>query len=216
MPISLKVEGGKVPKSVVDAAAQAVRAGVGPTRSVFVARGLAAVARLTQTISPSSLQSASAAQSDLQVLIRALQDPAILQELRREDPLIEARLRGLEAREQLLAAEGGVMSAEEVARFLRVSRQAVDKRRKAGKLIGLQAGRHGYLYPAWQFDREGTLAGLEQVLSELQHHDPWMQAVFMLSPNQRLGGRTPLQDLRRGRVEEVCAAARWFGEHGAA
>jgi hypothetical protein len=43
-----------------------------------------------------------------------------------------------------------------------------------------------------------------------------MQVIFMLTPSRRLDGTTPLQAVRKGRVEEVQRAARAFGEHGAA
>ena len=96
-----------------------------------------------------------------------------------------------------------------------LTRQAVDKRRKANKLIGLAIGRHCYVYPAWQFSRTGTLPGLKDVLHALRRHDAWSQVIFMLSPNDRLDGATPLDVLRRGQVEEVERAASLSGEHGA-
>jgi hypothetical protein len=82
--------------------------------------------------------------------------------------------------------------------------------------VGLDAGRHGYIYPAWQVTRNGMLNGLEAVLGELKDHDPWMQAQFMLQPNSRLLDRSPLEALRGGDIASVRAAARGLGEHGAA
>jgi hypothetical protein len=38
-----------------------------------------------------------------------------------------------------------------------MSRQAVEKRRKAGRLIGVSLGRRGFGYPAWQFAERGRL-----------------------------------------------------------
>ena len=112
--------------------------------------------------------------------------------------------------------EGGTLSADEVANHLNITRQAVNKRRKQGALVGLDAGRHGYLYPAWQFVREGTIADVEAVLDALTKHDPWMQHIFMISRNTRLNDHTPLEGLRQGRLDDVLKAARAFGEHGAA
>jgi hypothetical protein len=72
------------------------------------------------------------------------------------------------------------------------------------------------VYPVWQFSQGGTLPGLEEVLTELRGHDPWMQVIFMLSENTRLSGLAPLHELRHGHVDEVRRAARMLGEHGAA
>jgi biotin operon repressor len=150
------------------------------------------------------------------MLIRALEAPGALAALLPRDPLVKARLRGLAVRQELLQREGGTLSAEQVAGHLGLSRQAVDKRRRAGKLIGLNIGRRGYAYPAWQLGRQGTLPGLEAALSELTIRDPWMQAAFFLSGDPRLDGATPLDELRRGNVDAVRRAAGGYGEHGAA
>ncbi len=130
--------------------------------------------------------------------------------------MIDARLRGMQARQEILRTEGGTLSAEQVAACLDITRQAVDKRRRAGKLIGLSTGRRGYAYPAWQLEANGVLAGLAETLADLSVCDPWMQAAFFVSGDPRLGGATPLEELRRGNVEAVRRAARGYGEHGAA
>ena len=134
-----------------------------------------------------------------------------------DGPLAAAKLRGLRYREKMLSAEGGTLSSQEVAGILGITRQAVDKRRKAGRLIGLSTGRRGYAYPAWQFDPEsGTLPGLEEVLDDLSDHDPWIQLSFMLNPNAYLDDETPLEMLRIAKLEAVRRAAQAFGEQGAA
>jgi hypothetical protein len=148
----------------------------------------------------------------LEDLVAVLERPEILADLKRRDPLTPARLRGLRARKQLLEAEGGVVSGRELAAALGVTRQAVDKRRLAGKLIGIDLGKRGYVYPVWQVDLEG----LDAVLAELADLAPWSQALFMLGTNSWLNGETPLARLRRGEIAEVVAAARLYGEQTAA
>jgi hypothetical protein len=104
-----------------------------------------------------------------------------------------------------------------VAKLLGISRQAVDKRRRAGKLIGVSLGKRGYAYPIWQFGGgHGTLHGLEDVLEAMSEFGPWTQYAFMIGGNYRLNGETPLACLRRGEVEPVVRAASAYGEHGAA
>lgn len=101
--------------------------------------------------------------------------------------------------------------------MLGVTQQAVDKRRRAGKLLAVPVGR-GYRYPAWQFDergRGGVLPGLEEVLESFGVEEPWMRASFFLRRNGRLDDRRPLDVLREGEMEAVKRAARAYGEHGA-
>jgi len=196
------------------AAAQVLDLGTKSGAVVFLTRGLRALTRLAEAMPPEALTEAATADSDYAVLVAALEKPAALAELQRHDPLAEARLHGLTARQQLLAAEGGALSGDEAAQLLGISRQAVDKRRRTGRLLGLPVGSHRMAYPAWQFATEGILLGWEDVLGDLRHHDPWMQLAFMLSGNSGLDGTMPLVALRRGQVAAVRRAARLYGEHG--
>ncbi len=150
--------------------------------------------------------------SDVEGLFDVLQRPEVLADLRRRDPLAPARLRGLRAKKQLLEAEGGVVSGRELAQAIGITRQAVDKRRLGGKLIGIDLGKRGYAYPVWQVG----LDGLDVVLAELDEYEPWTQALFMLSANNWLEGETPLAMLRHGERDEVLTAARLYGEQTAA
>jgi hypothetical protein len=148
--------------------------------------------------------------------LNALQAPEAIAAMLQDDPLAEARLRGLDIRERLLQAEGGVFTSEQVARHLGISRQAVDKRRRAGRLLAFSTGRRGYVYPAWQLAHGGVLPGIESVLADLAIRDPWMQAAFFVSGDPRLEDTTPLEALRKGQIEAVCRAARGYEEHCAA
>ena len=203
------------PPSMVEAVARVLRSGKQPVQAAFLARSLNALARLVAEVDEKALGDAAGALSDYAALLRALEEPSVLHALRAEDSLAPARLRGLCFRERLLQAEGGTLSAPEVAALLGISRQAVDKRRRAGRLIGLRLGRHGYAYPAWQFETQGTLRGLERVLDELRDHDAWMQVAFMVNANSRLDGESPLAVLRKGNLEPVIQAARSYGTQGA-
>ena len=150
--------------------------------------------------------------TDLDELVEVLGRPEVLADLRRRDPLAAARMRGLRAKKRLLEEEGGVVSGRELAQAIGITRQAVDKRRLAGKLIGIDLGRRGYAYPVWQIG----LDGMDAVLAELDEVDAWTQALFMLSANNWLNGETPLAMLRRGEFDEVLNAARLYGEQTAA
>ncbi len=185
-------------------------------KEAFASRALYAIARLLDTQEAGTLLAATGAASDYDVLLQALEHPAALRMLD-AGPLAKAKLRGLRYRELLMNAEGGTYSSQEAADVLGLTRQAVDKRRRSGRLIGLSTGRRGYAYPAWQFDQQhGTVPGLEAVLADLQAHDPWMQLSFMVNPTPYLADRTPLDVLRAGEVEAVRRTAQAFGEQGAA
>ncbi len=186
-----------------------------PLRSVFVRRALRAVVELSQQMAESSLREAVASSSDYGVLLEALGTETALLLLTQDDPLAKARLRGLRARRELLEKEGGTLTAQEVAELLRISRQAVHKRHRAGRLLALDCGRHGHAYPAWQFTSGGVLPGLEEVLSVLSEHDPWMQLAFFVSENTALDGETPLAALKRNALDAVLRAARVYCTHGA-
>lgn len=187
-----------------------------PLRRVFARRALRGIGHLAADGTVEAIAAAVGAATDTEVVIRALEQPETLSILSASDPLAASRIRGLRERERLLHAEGGTWDAAQVADHLHLTRQGINRRRRAGALLAMDVGRLGYRYPAWQFTRGGTLPGLESTLKGLQQHDAWMQLSFMLSPNPRLEGETPLNALRTGRHEDVHAAAQAFGEHGAA
>jgi len=184
-------------------------------REVFARRALRAVVDLSHRMEEPSLKAAVSAPSDYGVLLTALEAEPGLSLLTRDDPLAGARLRGLAARQDLLSREGGTLRVQEVAELLRLSRQAVHKRHLAGRLLAIDCGRHGDVYPAWQFVPGGVLPGLEEVLRVLAGHDPWMQLAFFVSENAALESGTPLEALRRDDLPAVLRAARLYGEHAA-
>jgi hypothetical protein len=207
---------GKAPLSLVDAVTRALETCQQPLRAAFVARALNALDRLARALDDRALGEAVSSPSDYEALLRALEAPGALEALHREDPLFSAKLRGLRNRELLLSADGQPLTADQAAQALGISRQGVDKRRLAGRLLAVSTGRRGYHYPSWQFTPEGILPGLEPVLALLREHDPWMRLAFFVNANTALSGETPLAELRRGNLDPVKRAARLYGEQVAA
>jgi hypothetical protein len=183
---------------------------------IFVSRALNALVEFEEELPKERIEEASAAPSDYMVLYEALTAPSVAAHLAAKDPLATARLRGVEQQRTLLEQSGGVLGVDKVADLLGLSRQAVDKRRRRGQLLGLTRGKRGYVYPAWQFEGGKTLPNLEQILDALRDHDPWMQLTFFVNENDRLEGRTPIEELRSGHADRVLETARSYGEHGAA
>jgi hypothetical protein len=171
--------------------------------------------RVTQSASRQTLLDALAASSDVEALLRVL-DRAEVQGNDLDAEIAAARARGTLARRWLLTTEGGAGTAKELGQLLGLTRQAIDNRRKAGRLLALESGKRGYLYPAWQVEKGRVLPGLEQVLRELSDFDPWMKAAFFLNPNAFLRDESPLSELRRGHIDRVLDAASVYGEQVAA
>jgi hypothetical protein len=183
---------------------------------VFFSRTLNALSGIARELSPEGIEELTAAPSDYQMLVDALSASSVMQEFGKTDPLLRAKLRGLEQRKLVLDRMGGPMNVGDVAKLLNITRQGVDKRRSQNQLIGLTQGRRGYAYPTFQFEDGKTVAGLEEVLGALKGHDPWMQLLFFANGNYRLNGRTPFEELKKGRLEPVLHAAQMYGEQGAA
>ncbi|MCZ2076252.1 MAG: hypothetical protein LC130_14770 [Bryobacterales bacterium] len=162
-----------------------------------------------------ALKDALKAPTEFETILHALERPEVAAAVRDQDLLAMARLHGIQAKRRMLTEDGGMLSAEKAGEILTISRQAVEKRRKAGRLIGVSLGRRGFGYPAWQFSERGTLPGLEAVLDALKPHDAWTKLVFFTSENAATGGKTPRDVLRSGNVEKVLTAARMYGEQGA-
>lgn len=180
-------------------------------REIFLARGLKALGALN-LLDESTLVEATKASSDYSVLVSALTTEEALAPIRSLDPLAGARLRGFDAKRRLLEEEGGCVSSSDAAEIIKVTRQAVDKRRSEGKLLALELGKKGYHYPVWQFE----LRGLERVLAVLPGLDSWQKLSFFLNPNDLLDDKSPLEALRDETMplEAVERAAQSYGEHG--
>jgi hypothetical protein len=190
-----------------------------PLMQALIRRSIMGVLRFSN-LSEESVVNATSAPTDVAALVRALSSKELLSELledlKQAEPLAPAFIRGIQAKRRLIEENGGALSSEQVAQIIGISRQAVEKRRSAGKLIAISTGRHGFLYPVWQFDESGTLEGLQDVLAVLQPHDEWMRTIFFVSKNPHLSGRTPVEMLRAGKLKEVLDAALIYGEHGSA
>jgi hypothetical protein len=181
----------------------------------FYTRVLRAVRSLENDLPNALIDEATSAPTDHLVMLEAVSSAPWVSELVSDDPLADAKLKGLNLRHQMLKASGGALTSGQAAKVLGLSRQAVDKRRSSNQLLALTQGRRGYSYPAFQFEEGRTLNGLEIVLGQLSALDPWMQFHFFTSPHERLDGETPIEALKEGKVDEVVMAASTFGEQGA-
>ena len=137
-----------------------------PLRQAFLRRSLEAITRIAAHADPQILAEALAAPTDVGALARVLGDPAAIgASVVDIDPLAPLAARNAEHRSEALAAAGGALSSTEAARQLRISRQAVEKRRRANTLLAVRLG-GDWRYPRCQFDEAGgeVVAGLPKLL----------------------------------------------------
>lgn len=183
---------------------------------VFFSRAFNALTSIANELPAQSVEELTASSTDFELLVNTLFAATINAESTDPDPLIRAKLRGIEHRKKILEKLGGTLSVEQVSELIGISRQAVDKRRSQNQLIGLTQGKRGYAYPAFQFENGKTIDGLKEVLDALSGHDPWMQSIFFANDNDRLNRSTPLEALRQGETAAAVRAAQAYGEQGAA
>lgn len=180
-------------------------------RDAFRERAGHAIDQIAKSASIEVLADALAASTDFGAVVRALRDPAAFPATVPLDPLTDALARGVAEREHLAEKAQGLLSAEETGRILGgISRQAVDKRRRAGQLLGVKLA-NDWRYPALQFGSAGDVAqGLADVLQVLADLSPWATLDFLLAEDDALGGLSPLEALRQGGhpAEEVLRIAR--------
>jgi hypothetical protein len=184
----------------------------------FILRTGRALARIAERMPRDRLLAAVGASTDTDVLFSSLREAAavgaeILPDA--PDPLTAALLRGSEMKRDMLKAEGGALSAHQLADHLGITPQGLGRKRERNRVFWLDVG-DGYVYPAFQIGKNGLLHGLREVLDAFTVDDPWMRVNFMLTGDARLGGKRPIDLLREGKIDDVVTAAAAYGEHGAA
>jgi len=130
------------------------------------------------------------------------------------DPLAPARARAATRWAQLLKIAGGALQREEVMERTGVSHQTVSNWRRAGTIIALRRGQRDFVYPACQFTETGLLPGLVEVLRASPLRDPWSRLGMLVTPSERLEGRSPLDALRQGDFSGALSVAREAGGVG--
>ena len=112
---------------------------------------------------------------------------------------------------KLIEEEGGSLSTKDAARQSGMSEVALLRCYKNRRLIAWrEKGQRVLRVPAWQFRDGRVLAGLERVLSILDggaRLDGYGRLLFFLSKSSFLGGKRPLDCLRKGEIEKAIQAA---------
>lgn len=131
-----------------------------------------------------------------------------------ENMLGNAYVRSIPPLRKMLADEGGSISAAEAAARLGVSRATVLRKYREQRLLGWRDYYAGDLnFPLWQFDNEGLLPGLEEVMKVLRSDAPVEdigRILFFVSWYHSLDGQRPLDCLRQGNVEAAVRTAQAY------
>tara|TARA_R100000501_G_scaffold2606_2_gene6385 strand:- start:17234 stop:17962 length:729 start_codon:yes stop_codon:yes gene_type:complete len=117
-----------------------------------------------------------------------------------------ARMRGRIRAAEILGQDD-MLSAEELANRLGLSRVTVNDRRQRNELLGLDGAKRGFKFPDWQVDEDGQPIEELPKLFELLGPSPWGVYRFLTQSHDALGGRTAKDALQEGETERVLEAA---------
>ena len=100
-----------------------------------------------------------------------------------------------------------LLTSEELAgRAGLKTRQSIHDWLKKGRIVGWQAAKRGYVFPAGQLDDRGRpLKGLDRIV--LNFEDGYAVWVWLTTPLVSFDGAPPLALLRKGEIDRVAAAA---------
>lgn len=101
------------------------------------------------------------------------------------------------------------ISSGEAAELVDRVRQNIERRRRERGLVALRV-KNQWQYPRWQFDPDkpgGVLEGLGEVLAHLDMSEIG-KILWLTEPNERLGGRSAVDLLRKGEARSVIELAK--------
>lgn len=133
-------------------------------------------------------------------------NPSSAEEGRLEAALQAARERGRLRSAQILD-QRDMLTAEEFAGRLGVSRMTVNARRQKHELLGLDGAKRGFRFPAWQVDEDGKAFDVLPKLFALLGDNPWSIYRFLTQRHAALEGASAKDALRQGKVAQVLKAA---------
>lgn len=104
---------------------------------------------------------------------------------------------------------GPFLRSEGVQARLGITRQAIAAKAARRRLLRTITSDGAHLYPLWQFDGDGLVAGLAEVLALFPERavDGWTLAGWLRTPDPDLGER-PFDVLSRGDLDRIRVVAR--------
>ena len=112
----------------------------------------------------------------------------------------------------LLAAHGGCFRQSTVIDLMGLENAStLDRWREHRQIIAVRSEGDEWVYPVWQFAKKQRriMLGIRDCLAELAFEDESEPVMFFLTSLDNLGGHTPLERLRAGKIEAAIMAARY-------
>lgn len=182
-------------------------AGLEGPKSVLLKRIAFGLERVSGEMTDEMALNALQAPTDLGAIARLLSDPRLDDPALAIDPMTSVLARSLEHRDLLRSRIEPTLSATEAGQVLGISRQAVDKRRAAARLLAVRLG-GDWRYPDFQFDGQAVVSGFERLMAACAGRDPWAIADVLTAKDAALGGRSLIETLRTGDMDDVDRAIR--------
>ncbi len=124
---------------------------------------------------------------------------------------LEAALEAARERGRLRSAQildqNDMLTAEQFAERLGVSRMTVNARRQKHELLGLDGAKRGFRFPAWQVNDDGKAFDALPQLFDLLGTNAWTVYRFLTQRHAALGGLSAKDALRQGKTKKVLQAA---------
>lgn len=111
-----------------------------------------------------------------------------------------------------LHEEGKLLASSQLCERLRVSRQSLSKAIAEQRLFALDGPGGRKLYPAFFGDASLPRRDLERAAQSLGPLPGALKWQFFTTPTHSLGGKTPVEALSRGKLDDVLRAAAGFLE----
>jgi hypothetical protein len=128
-----------------------------------------------------------------------------------EDERLELSLDAARERGRLRSAQildqDDMLTAEQFAERLGVSRMTVNARRQKHELLGLDGAKRGFRFPAWQVDDDGKAFDALPQLFDLLGENAWTVYRFLTQRHAALKGISAKDALRQGKTPQVLQAA---------
>jgi hypothetical protein len=128
-----------------------------------------------------------------------------------EDESLDASLEAARERGRLRSAQildqTDMLTAEQFAERLGVSRMTVNARRQKHELLGLDGAKRGFRFPAWQVDDDGKAFDALPQLFDLLGDNAWTVYRFLTQRHAALEGISAKDALLRGKTPQVLQAA---------
>ena len=118
------------------------------------------------------------------------------------------------ALQDLLKAHGGCISKAQVVHLMGLQETSiVDRWRNHRQIVSARNDAGQWEYPIWQFARKHrrVMRGIRDCLAELPFENECEPVAFFLNRMEILGGHSPLDRLRTGKIEAAILAARQYG-----